>query len=224
MLVVVLCILKFSLRMKGGNLKARLEISFMDSAKGGVQRVVVKKFSRCTVCGGKYGVLLPAEANCAMCIGEGLLHQDVLVDVTFPQGVQSHWSQVFRGLGDDHDDASFPAGDLIVTVKVIDHPFFHRVGFDVHSKLAISIVQASLGCRLRIPSIHGTITISVPAGTQSDDVVTVIDKGFPTPLLNTNGVMILFLKVRVPKGVTQEEEALLRHFDKLCKARLTLLK
>lgn len=211
-------------RMKGANIKTQLDISFMESATGGAHRVEAKKMFRCAACGGKYGSLSPTEAKCAVCNGEGRLQKEVLVDVTFPQGVHSGWSQLFQGLGDDHADASFLPGDLIITVKVLDHSFFRRVGDDVHCELVVSIVQAILGCRLRIPSIHGTITISVPAGTQSDDKVTVLDEGFPIPILSTKGAMILSLKVSVPTGVTQEEEALLRQFDKRYKDRLTLLK
>ena len=210
--------------MKGANIKTQLDISFTDSATGGARRVEVKKMFRCAECGGKYGSLLPTEAKCAVCNGEGCLQKEVLVDVTFPQGVQSGWSQLFQGLGDDHADASFLPGDLVVTIKVLDHSFFRRVGDDVHCELVVSIVQAILGCRLRIPSIHGTVTVSVPAGTQSGDEVAVLDEGLPIPILNTKGAMILSIKVSVPTGITQEEEALLRQFDKLYKARLTLLK
>lgn len=143
------------------------------------------------------------------------------MDITFSPGVQSGWNQTFQGLGDDHDDAGFLAGDLIVTVKVADHPYFRRVGDDVLSELSLSVVQATCGCKLRIPSIYGTVTINIAPGTQPDEKIAVPEHGFPVAVLNTIGTMILSIRISIPKNITAEEEALLRQFDKLYKARIS---
>ena len=180
--------------MRGANIKTQLDITLSDSAVGGVRTVAVRKYARCTACGGKYGAL-PAGTKCGACGGEGRMQKEVLVDVAFPAGVQSGWNRLFAGLGDDHEDASFAAGDLIVTIKVEDHAFFRRIGNDVHAELAVSFVQAALGCKLRIPSLYGNVTVTVPAGTQPSSVITLAEEGFVIPVINTKGVMVLTLKV-----------------------------
>ena len=50
---------------------------------------------------------------------------------------------MFAGAGDEHDDPSLANGDFILTLRVEDHPFFRRVGSDVHTELPVSMVQGN---------------------------------------------------------------------------------
>ena len=181
-----------------------------------MRTVAVKRFERCSACAGG---ALPVK-KCGMCCGNGRVQKEVLVDVTFAAGVHSNWNRVFQGLGDDHVDAGCGAGDLIVTITVEDHPFFRRIGNDVHAELCVSFVQATLGCKLRIPSLYGTAMVTVPSGTQPNAVIPLAEEGFVIPVLNTKGVMVLTLKVITPCGLTSEEVSLLGQFHQLYKDRI----
>lgn len=60
-----------------------------------------------------------------------------------------------------------PAGDLLLTIHVAEHPVFRRHGMDIFSNLAIDMVQAALGCKVRIQTYNrGYVELKVPAGTQ----------------------------------------------------------
>ncbi|MFV3468793.1 DnaJ C-terminal domain-containing protein, partial [Mycobacterium tuberculosis] len=59
-------------------------------------------------------------------------------------------------------------GDLFVTVKVKEHPFFTREGQDVHVTVPVSVAEAGLGATVQVPTLDGGhVNVKVPAGTSS---------------------------------------------------------
>merc|ERR1711991_634584 len=135
---------------------------------------------------------------CQRCGGEGRIQQEAMHEISYPAGVQNGWSQVFAGAGDEHDDPSLANGDFILTLRVEDHPFFRRVGSDVHTELPVSMVQATLGSKLRIPSLSGTTILVVPPGTQPGTQLTIEGEGFPIPLAASKGSMLVRLQISIP--------------------------
>ena len=68
-------------------------------------------------------------------------------------------------------------GDLYVVVDIAAHPRFRLVGDDLHTNVPITIYEAALGGRVQVPTLSGTTTISLPAGTSNGQVFRLRGKG-----------------------------------------------
>jgi DnaJ-class molecular chaperone len=195
---------------KGRTLKTTMVISIGDSATGGRKVIQVVRQVACKACAGG-----PREMPCESCGGDRVVSATTNVQVDVPPGVLSGFSAVVAGAGDAADDVQQMPGDLIVEVQVHPHPFLRRLGNDCHAELPLSFSQATMGCKLRIPSLYGQATIAVPPGTQSHSLISVPDEGFPIPGPEPRrGAMVVRVLVTVPKNVSAEDAALLRQFDK----------
>jgi curved DNA-binding protein len=70
-----------------------------------------------------------------------------------------------------------PPGDLIITVRVAEHPHFKRDGLDLTLELPITVAEAYLGTKVRVPTPHGDVSLRVPAGAKSGQQVRLREKG-----------------------------------------------
>ncbi len=75
--------------------------------------------------------------------------------------------------------AGGPSGDLFLRVRYARHPDFRVRGSDLYYELNIAPWEAVLGARVRVPTLHGSVQMRVPAGTQSGQKLRVRGKGLP---------------------------------------------
>ncbi len=195
---------------KGATLRTTLSLSLEACAAGGSRRIEVSSLRACKECrGGR-----ERKGLCSGCAGEGTVSvaQDVLV--TFPPGVCSGHLITIRGAGDAAEDVTQEAGDLVVEVQLEPHRFLQRLGSDCHTQLSLTFLQATLGCRLHIPSLYGETVLDIPPGTQPHSFFSIPDGGFPLPNDATKrGHMVVKVLVHVPQSVPPKAAALLRQFD-----------
>ena len=76
--------------------------------------------------------------------------------------------------------------------------------------MPISIVQASLGAEVEVPTLDGKVKYTVPEGTQSGTVFRLRGKGIPYLRGGGRGDQFITVKVKTPKGLTNEQKELLR--------------
>jgi len=60
-----------------------------------------------------------------------------------------------------------PPGDLYITTKVEDHPFFHREGDDIEIAAPVAVWEAALGAKIEVPTIDGRTLLKIPQGTRN---------------------------------------------------------
>ena len=163
----------------------------------------------CTRCGGKGKII---EKPCTKCGGKGKVRKKTKVDISIPAGIDNRQVVNVRGYGDTGLNGG-PAGDLRVAVNVKPHKEFERDGFDLWYDKHVSIVQASLGAELRVPTLDGDVKYNMPAGTQPMEVFKLKGKGIQR--LNGIGKGDLFVRiiVDIPKNLTHEQKTLLKQFD-----------
>ncbi|HEY3819512.1 MAG TPA: DnaJ C-terminal domain-containing protein [Polyangiaceae bacterium] len=70
-----------------------------------------------------------------------------------------------------------PKGDLVLTIHVTPHPHFRREGDDLHLDLPLTIGEAYHGARIKLPTTDGSVTLKVPARTQSGGQLRLRGKG-----------------------------------------------
>ncbi|MBI4593768.1 MAG: hypothetical protein HY728_06085, partial [Candidatus Rokubacteria bacterium] len=108
-----------------------------------------------------------------------------------------------------------PRGDLIVSTRVREHPFFARQGEGVHCEVTISVWEALRGARIRVPTPTGEAVLVVPPGTPAGQMFRLRGQGLPK--LSGEGVGDLYVKIRVelPSGLDARTDELVRELERL---------
>jgi molecular chaperone DnaJ len=183
------------------------------SGTGQIRRVRESIFGQfvttvaCDRCGGE-GVIV--ETPCRECKGRGQVQQTSRLMVNVPAGVDDGTTIRLAGQGEAGVRGG-PQGNLYVVIKAKPHKFFKRDGLDIILDLNINIAQAALGDTLDAPLADGkTARITIPAGAQFGDTITLRDKGVPDLRSGRRGDQIVRLNVQTPKNLTDEQKRLLR--------------
>jgi curved DNA-binding protein len=96
-----------------------------------------------------------------------------------------------------------PRGDLVLTVHVTPHPFFRREGDDLHLDLPVTLAEAYHGAKVRVPTADAPVTLKVPEGTQTGQVVRLRGKGV-TRKGRPAGDLYVHFQVHVPTARNDE--------------------
>ncbi len=148
---------------------------------------------------------------CADCDGSGLVRKTKKVSLKIPAGVDTGSRMRLQREGEGGRKGG-PPGDLYVVLHVAEHEFFVRHGNDIHCRIPLPMAQAALGCSLDVPTIHGTVPLEVPAGTQSGDTFRIRAEGVPSLRSRERGDMIVEVHVQTPTNLTKRQKELLEEF------------
>jgi curved DNA-binding protein len=105
-----------------------------------------------------------------------------------------------------------PAGDLYILLKLQPDPRFHREGDNLVVDKDIDLYTAILGGKIEIPTMTGSVKLTVPQGSETGKVLRLRGKGMPKYGKTSHGDLLVKLKVSLPKNLTTEEKSL---FQKL---------
>ena len=114
--------------------------------------------------GGKHRITLPGGRT---------------LDVAVPSGASDGQVLRLRGQGEPSPGGG-PAGDAYIEIQVSEHKFFSRDGDDVRLELPITVKEAALGAKVRVPTIDGPVDLQVPAGSSSGTLLRLRGRGFAT--------------------------------------------
>lgn len=92
-----------------------------------------------------------------------------------------------------------PAGDLFITIRVKEHPYFHREGLDIFAAVPISFSEARHGANLEIPGPVGKLVLRVPPGARSGTQFRYRGLGLPDPEGHRRGDFFAVVQV-LPNG------------------------
>lgn len=165
----------------------------------------------CRSCGGVGEVI---EQPCEVCRGSGRAPKTESLTVRIPAGVHDGSSIRVKGKGEAGHRGG-PAGDLFVVGRVMPHRFFRREGDDIWIDLPVKITEAALGAKVKVPTLNGSVTLKIPAGSQSDQMFRLKGKGVARLKGLGRGDMYVRLKIAVPRKLSAEERELLDRLDKV---------
>jgi molecular chaperone DnaJ len=159
----------------------------------------------CPRCGGS-GRLKNA---CPTCRGEGNVSRQESVEVRIPAGVASGSRLRVPGKG-NAGMAGGPAGDLYITVRVEEHPFFKRSGDNIEVQVPLTVSEAGLGAKIEVPTIDGRALLKIPQGTQNGQKFRLREKGIFNSRRNVRGDEIVEIVLRAPDVHNERTRELLR--------------
>ena len=116
------------------------------------------------------------------------------VDIKLPKGVEEGAKIRLAGQGQPGPGGN---GDAIVTIHITPHRFFTRDGDDVRLDLPVSLDEAVLGAKVKVPTVDGPVMVSVPKGSSSGKVLRLKGKGFAGKS-GTRGDQLVTLMVDLP--------------------------
>jgi DnaJ-class molecular chaperone len=130
------------------------------------------------------------------------------VDVKIPQGIGDGQQIRLKGQGLSAAAGSGSPGDLLITISLAPHPLFQREGTDLRIELPITLYEAVLGGKVRVPTLDGAVELAVPAGTSSGRTFRLKGKGFPAK--EGTGDLLATVRIVLPERPDPELEALMR--------------
>ena len=171
------------------------------------QRTAFGVFQSQSVCPDCNGTGKKIKKVCPKCHGEGYEHKRVSVDLKIPSGIQTGQQLRVQGKGERGINGG-PNGDLYIEIRVASHEYFKREGKNIYITIPISNVDATLGCTVDVPTVHGDVELTIPAGTQNGAQLRIREKGVPDIRGGKAGDEIVEIKVEIPKKLSREEKEL----------------
>tara|TARA_A100001011_G_scaffold169145_1_gene178132 strand:- start:4964 stop:5803 length:840 start_codon:yes stop_codon:yes gene_type:complete len=119
------------------------------------------------------------------------------VNLTLPKGVDNSTTIKFPSLGDDYH-SNAPRGDLLVRVRVRQHPIWNRDGPNLHTVQKVNVLDLITGTKTNIQTLEKRkLAISIPKGTQPGTVLSITEQGLPTRG-NVRGNLYITIQGDVP--------------------------
>ena len=151
---------------------------------------------------------------CPQCRGAGYQTKRTTITVEVPAGAQSGNQIRYSGKGGRGENGG-PNGDLYIEINVQPHKMYERMGDDIYLEVPVSAVDAALGAKVDVPTIHGDCELAIPAGTQDGTKIRLKGKGVINRKTGRNGSQICIVKIHVPKTLSRKEKELYRELQKI---------
>lgn len=128
------------------------------------------------------------------------------VEVKIPAGIAN--GQQIRLKGQGWPSATGKAGDAMITINVAPHPVFKPDGSDLRLELPITLYEAALGGKVRVPTLDGAVELAIPAGTNSGRTFRLKGKGLKAK--SGAGDLLATVRIVLPERVDDEFKELMK--------------
>ncbi len=133
------------------------------------------------------------------------------VEVKIPAGLAD--GKQIRLKGQGYTVPGGRPGDAMITVNIAPHPLFTREGNDLRLELPITLYEAVLGGKVRVPTLDGAVELAISPGTSSGRTFRLKGKGFPAT--GATGDLMATVRIVLPEGSDQALEELMRSWREL---------
>jgi molecular chaperone DnaJ len=217
----------------GADLAVAVEVDLLEAAHGARVQVEVEAVEQCEHCHGNGAEPGTPIETCTRCAGAGQLQaatrtpfgqmvRTVICDVCqgdgrVPAGIAD--GQRIRLSGRGHaggrseQGQQAPAGDLYVLVRVRQNERFVREGDNLITALDVPAPLAALGATLEVPTLDGSATVEIAAGTQPGEVHTVRGQGMPSLNRGRRGDLQVVVNVVIPRRLSDQQRDLLEQLS-----------
>ena len=122
-----------------------------------------------------YRLKIPFEDAVALKPQRITLADGKTIDLKLPQGLEDGTRIRLAGKGEEGPGGR---GDAIVTIEIAPHRFFTREGTNIRLELPVTLKEAVLGAKVKVPTPEGAVMLTVPKGTTSGKVLRLKGRGF----------------------------------------------
>ncbi len=134
------------------------------------------------------------------------------LDINLPPGAEDGQRLRLKGQGMPGPAGGAP-GDAFVEIQVEPHPYMRRDGLDIHLDLPVTLHEAVLGAKVKVPTIDGTVSATVPPGSNSGTVLRLRGRGIMAPKGGRRGDQYVRLQVTLPEKVEGKLAEFLRGWN-----------
>jgi molecular chaperone DnaJ len=168
----------------------------------------------CPTCKGEGSVI---ASPCKKCRGDGRVRAEREIAIHVPAGVATGQYMTLRGVGNAGARGG-ARGDVHVVFEVADDPRFERDGEDLYTEVLTTYAQLVFGADITVPTVTGSVVLSMPAGTQSGQIFHLRGRGLPR--VNTSGTGELHVRVQLwtPDRLTEREQQLIQELAQVQKS------
>lgn len=197
---------------QGSDIRTAIMIPFKVAFEGGRVELKIPIEAQCSACNGT-GHQDSQKKNCPNCGGVGRVKEMQTIAAKIPAGINDGATLKLKGKGNPAPNGR-AAGDLYVTVRVQNDPYFKRKDNDIYVEATINLAQVLLGTKIRIRTPDNKhVDLSIPAGTQPGHKFRLAGMGIRSA--NKTGDLFVTVKVEIPKKLTAKQKELV---EKLAKA------
>jgi molecular chaperone DnaJ len=163
----------------------------------------------CPHCHGT-GKVIPEP--CPTCHGQGKVKKNKTLEVKIPAGIGEGMRIRSAGNGEPGTNGG-PSGDLYIEIRIKQHDLFERDGDDLHCTMPVSMVTATLGGNIEVPTLGGKAEIELPEGTQHGKTFRLRGKGIKGVRSSYPGDLYCHVAVETPVKLTEHQRKLLKELD-----------
>jgi molecular chaperone DnaJ len=155
---------------------------------------------------------------CTKCGGSGVTAGTRSIAVNIPPGVSNGSKIRIAGQGDTGAQGG-PPGDLILTVRVRQHPRLKRKGSEIYSDVTINLAQAVLGTRVQVETLDGMVNLRIPPGFQPGKKLRLKGKGVKRLHGAGRGDHYVTVNVTIPETLSESEREAFSRFAETAKLK-----
>lgn len=178
--------------------------------------VDIRQITLCPICQGSGTVI---EKVCLECAGRGQVERSETLTVKVPPGVEEGMALHIPAHGLPSRETGGPPGDLYVVVHSLRDARFERRGADLWHSTTVSVPDAVLGASTTVPTLDGSVTVTIPPGTQPGAVLRLRGKGLTEFGSAKRGDLYISLQVQVPERMSHDERELYERLRSFASAR-----
>lgn len=175
-----------------------------------VQRTFLGDMQTAATCPRCHGTGQTVDNPCPECEGQGRVPDRQRLTVEVPIGIRDGQQLRLGGFGEAGMQGA-AAGDLIVTCRIKPHEYFQRDGDNLHTRVNVSVIQASLGAEIEVDGIFEDekVTVRIPEGCQNGQVVRTRNFGMPKFKNESRGDLYTHINVEIPKRLSKREREIM---------------
>jgi len=135
-----------------------------------------------------------------------------MLDIDVPEGTSDGTTLRLKGQGMPGAKGK-PAGDAYVEIRVQSHPFFEPRDNDIHVELPVTLTEAVLGGKVKVPTVGGAVMLNVPAGSNTGSSLRLKGRGLLDRKSGQRGDQYVKLKVVLPDKPDDRLKAFLESWE-----------
>jgi curved DNA-binding protein len=191
--------------MRGQDVESEIELTLEEAYHGGNKSLRLSAGKACVECHGR-GIV--GRTICTTCGGTGSVPTHRNIEVKIPAGVKEGSTIRLKGQGGEGSSGGQP-GDLYLKVRLLPHVRFTVEGKDIEYVLTLRPDQAVLGDKVMVPTLDGSVRVTIPPGTPAGRRLRLKGKGLPGRQ-GDNGDQYVKININIATDIKEKEKELYR--------------